>query len=42
MRDSIRKQVIEMVLATDMKHHFSTKSLFGWVMRVVGRQPANI
>ena len=27
-RESLRKQVIEMVLATDMKQHFSQASLF--------------
>lgn len=28
VRDTIRKQIITMVLATDMKQHFSHTSLF--------------
>ncbi|KAL6760116.1 3',5'-cyclic-nucleotide phosphodiesterase [Haematococcus lacustris] len=40
VREAIRKQVIDMVLATDMKSHFSIHSMFQAKMQLNGSRPS--
>lgn len=40
MQETLRKQIIEMVLATDMKQHFAIHSMFQAKMQLNGSVPS--